>query len=93
MIGFDESEVNKTSEFEILVKIATRDNKITLQHYKTIDLECRNANTVVNTVIETFQDDDINYERKCIGAISDGCNANKGVHNRWKKKQQQKTPR
>ena len=30
-IGFDESEVSKTSELEILVKIATRVNKIMLR--------------------------------------------------------------
>lgn len=41
MIGFDEGEVNKTSELEILVKIATRDdyNNIMLWHYKTIVLQ------------------------------------------------------
>lgn len=49
MIGFDEGEVNKASELEILVKIATRDdyNNIMLWHYKTIGLECSIANTIV----------------------------------------------
>lgn len=68
-IGFDESEVNKTSELEILVKIATRVN----------NLECSNANAIINTIIETFEDDGISYESKCTGTISDGCN--KGDHN------------
>ena len=70
-IGFDESEVNKTSELEILVKIATRVN----------NLECSNANAIINTIIETFEDDGISYESKCTGTISDGCNVNKGDHN------------
>ena len=35
-IGFNKSEVNKTSEFEILVKIATTDNKVMLRHYNTM---------------------------------------------------------
>lgn len=80
-IGFDESEVSKTSELEILVKIATRVNKIMLRQYKTINLECSNANAIINTIIETFEDDGISYESKCTGTISDGCNVNKGDHN------------
>ena len=60
-IGFDESDVNKTSEFEILVKIATGNNTILLQYYKTVSLESGDVNTIFNVIVETFQCDGIKY--------------------------------
>ena len=36
-VGFDESEINKTSELEIMVRIATTSG-IDLRHYRTLDL-------------------------------------------------------
>ena len=38
-IGFDETEINKTSQLEILVKLAHKDHGIVLRHYRTMDLE------------------------------------------------------
>lgn len=76
-IGFDESDVNKTSEFEILVKIAIGNNTILLQYYKTVSLES-GVNTIFNIIVETFQGDGIKYKSKCFGAISDGHNVNEG---------------
>lgn len=85
-IGFDESDVNKTSEFEILVKIAIGNNTILLQYYKTVSLESGDVNTIFNIIVETFQGDGIKYESKCFGAISDGYNVNEGRLSGLKKK-------
>ena len=83
-IDFDESDVNKTSEFEILVKIGN--NIILLQYYKTVSLESGDVNTIFNIIVETFQGDGIKYESKCFGAISDGYNVNEGRLSGLKKK-------
>ena len=37
-VGFDESEVKKTSELEILVKVATKEGSVQPRHYRTLDL-------------------------------------------------------
>ena len=55
-IGFDESEVNKTSELEIMVRISSSTG-ITLRHYRTLDLEAGKAATIVSEWISQFEDD------------------------------------
>ena len=76
-IGFDESEINKSSELEILVKLADSDG-IQMRHYKTIDLESGTAKVIVETLLEQFDEDGIDYKRKLISAMTDGCNTMQG---------------
>ena len=71
-IGFDESEINHVSELELGVQYPT-DLGIEFRHFKTIDLEDGKAETITETVMEAFEDEDIDLASNCIGAMSDGC--------------------
>ena len=74
---------------KIFLRTTSRDDEILLWH-KTIDFRFGDLNAVFNTTDETFQNDGINHVSKCIGALSDGCNANDGVHSEVTKKLLQK---
>ena len=63
VIGFDETEVNKISEMEVLVKIAHIKHGIQLHHYRTLDLENGTAPTIAETILDALKEDLI--ERKC----------------------------
>lgn len=84
-IGFDESDVNKTSELENKGKIVSRDNKILLQYYKTISLESGDVSTIFNATVEKSPSDFINYENKYFIGVSQVMLMQK-VHNGLKKK-------
>ena len=73
-IGFDESEINKTSQLEVLVKLSDKTNGIQLQHYMSFDLYVATAEFIVNTMLDQFTSDGIDYKRKLIAPMSDGCN-------------------
>ena len=76
-IGFDESEVNKTSELEILVKLSNKSG-VHMRHYKTIDLESGKAEVIVRTLLDQFDEDCIDYKQKLISSMTDGCNTMQG---------------
>ena len=80
VIAFDESEVNKRNELELMVKLAHPEHGIQRRHYVTIDLEDGTAPTIVNTILNSFEDDGIDFEKKLISSMSDGCITNEG----WK---------
>ena len=71
-MGFDESEINKTSKLEILVKLSDSDG-IQMRHYKTIDLESGTAKSIVETLLGQFDEDGIDYKQKLISSMTDGC--------------------
>ena len=73
VVGFDETCINKKEEMEIIVKIATDDGGIEMRHYKTIDLQGGDAETITNTLLEAFEDDGIEYEKKMISTMTDWC--------------------
>ena len=64
-IGFDESEVNKTSELEVIVKLSTKEGGVQLRHYRTIDLEDGKAETIVHTLLKQIDEDGIDYNIRC----------------------------
>ena len=72
-VGMDESTINKEHECEVMVKLSTKDNGIELVHYKTIALEGTGAEVQTNTLLEEFDDDKIDYRKKCIAPMTDGC--------------------
>ena len=59
VVGFDETEINKTSELEVLVKIAHQSHGIQLLHFQTIALESGHAETIINSLLDAFRDDGI----------------------------------
>ena len=75
-IGFDESEVNKSSEMEIMVNIVVKD------HYRTLELDAVDSGTaasIVASLLEQLTDDSIDYKNKLFTTMSDGCNTTKSL--------------
>lgn len=85
-IGFDESEMNKVHEMEILVMIANKKEGIELRHYRTVALDGTDAETISNTIIEQLQDDNINWKQKLISLMTDGCPTMQGCASGVKKR-------
>ena len=71
-ISLDESEVNKTSQMECVVNIATEEG-VECRHYRTIDIERPDAETIVNTLTDSLLDNGIDYKSKMIDCGTDGC--------------------
>ena len=63
--GFDESEVNKTSEHEILVKLSHPVSGIELRHYRMIDLEetLRGKETTMDLLSRKKREEDLNTKK------------------------------
>ena len=91
-IGFDESEVNKTSEVEILVKVADKSTGIQLRHYRTIDLYLATAESIDSTILNSFTMDGIDYENKLIAPMTDGCATMEGKKGCVRKLPAEKVP-
>ena len=66
---------------EVLVKIAHIKHGIQLHHYGTLD-----APTIVETILDVLKEDLIDYPKKMLGGMSDGCNTMEGRHNGVKKR-------
>ena len=77
-VGFNESEVNKKSQLEIMVKVATKGNGIELRHYRTLDLASATASKIVEALIAQFDKDGVDYKKKLITTMTDGCNTMQG---------------
>ena len=76
-VGFDESEVNKTSELEIMVRISSSTG-IVLRHYRTLDLYSATAVDIADDLLSQFDEDGIDYRNKVLSAMTDGCNTMQG---------------
>ena len=76
-IAMDESEVNKRSELEICCKIAS-EGGIESRHYKCLDLEAGNAETICRTLTDQFIEDKIDYKEKMVSLDLDGCSTMQG---------------
>ena len=77
-VQIDESEVNKVSQLEIVAKIATCGQGIETRHYKCVDLEAGDAETITDTLIDAFEEDDIDYKATLIDVGMDGCSTMQG---------------
>ena len=73
VVGFDETAINKKEEMEIVFKIANPDGGIEMRHYKTVELEAGDAETITNTLLEAFEEDGIEYEKTLISTSTDWC--------------------
>ena len=76
-LGFDESEVNKISELEMMVQISSPTGLV-LRHYRTLDLEDGTAETITQTLLSQLDEDAIDYKKKLLSAMTDGCNVMQG---------------
>ena len=77
-LQIDESEVNKVSQLEIVAKIATCGEGIETRHYKCVDLEAGDADTIANSLIDAFDEDGIDYKAKLVDVGMDGCSTMQG---------------
>lgn len=64
-ISFDESEINKKSELEIIANIAIGQG-VHRRHYRTLDLYSGTAPTIVEALLAQFDDDGIDYKKKLL---------------------------
>ena len=90
--GFDESEVNETSEHEILVKLSHPVSGIELRHYRTIEMYSGTTETIVDTILSSFDEDGINYRMKLVAPMTDGCATMQGKRSGVKKRSAEKVP-
>lgn len=80
-LGFDESEINKTSE---LVRISSPSG-LKLRHYRTLDLYSGTAENIARDLLTTLDEDGVDYKQKLLSAMTDGCNVMQGKHGGVKK--------
>ena len=85
-IGFDESEVNKTHECEIMLNISMPLTGIQLRHYRTLALDGTDAESIVDSIINQMDDDDIPWRKKLISTMTDNCNTMAGCKTGVKKR-------
>ena len=78
VIAFDECEVNKRSELEVMVKLNHKEHGLQLRHYQSIELENGLAKTIVEAILDSLTEDAVDYRSKLIGASTDGCNTMEG---------------
>ena len=78
VVGFDETCINKKEEMEILVKIANPGEGVELRHYKTVELEAGDAESIKDKLLDTFEADGIDYKKKLIGTMTDWCSVMSG---------------
>ena len=85
-IGFDESEINKLCELEVLVKLAHKTHGILLRHYRTFDLYSGTAECITETILNSFDEDGVDYKKKMIASMTDGCATMEGKKSGVKKR-------
>ena len=85
-IGFDESEINKECELEVLVKLAHKTHGILLRHYRTFDLYSGTAECITQTILNSFDEDGVDYKKKMIATMTDGCATMEGKKSGVKKR-------
>ena len=85
-IGLDESAMNKREECEIVVKYSHPVHGVQTAHFKTIELEHGDAEYIFNMLIEAFEGEGIDLQKKLVSVTSDGAavmtGCNSGVHTR-----------
>ena len=85
-IGFDESEMNKITELEIIVILSTKGVGIEMRHYRTLALEAGDAETITDTIKDQLDEDKIPWREKLIAPMTDGCPTMQGKHSGVKKR-------
>ena len=77
-MAIDESEVNKKSELEVMVKVSTEEGGIESKHLGCLDLPAGNAETIKNTLIDFLEEKQIDFKSTLIDLAMDGCNTMQG---------------
>ena len=77
-VAFDESEVNKKSEMAVIVKFSNEESGLDARYYKSIDLEAGDAETITESLLDAFTEDEIDFKKKLISADMDGCSTMQG---------------
>merc|ERR1711978_361400 len=72
-VGFDESEINKFTELQVMVILAEKSNGIELRHYRTLNLDGGDAESITAALVEQFDEDRIPWREKLIAPMTDGC--------------------
>ena len=85
-IGFDESEMNKNHECEVMVMLSLADTGIELRHYRTLSLDGTDAKTITRSLLDQMDEDHVPWRQKLISPMTDGCNTMSGCNSGVKKR-------
>ena len=69
--GFDNSEMNKNHECEVMVMLSNKDTGIELRHYRTISLEGTDSETITRSLTDQMDDDKVPWREKLVATMSD----------------------
>ncbi|KAK2174862.1 hypothetical protein NP493_770g00010 [Ridgeia piscesae] len=79
-INIDESTVLKTNQLAITVRYFHRGVKrVVTEHYKTVEIGKKDADSLVSVLHETFTADGIDYKSQLLHIETDSCPAMRGV--------------
>ena len=79
-INVDESTVLKTNQLAITVRYFHRGVKrVVTEHYKTVEIGKKDADSLVSVLHETFTADGIDYKSQLLHIETDSCPAMRGV--------------
>ena len=92
VVSFDETAINKEEEMEIIVKLAHPETGLEMRHYRTVALEAGDAETITETLLETLEDDMIDYEKTMISTMTDWCSVMAGSNTGANKRLSDKIP-
>ena len=73
-IGFDESEMDKMKECEIVVKLSHPSQGLMTRHFRTLELEGADAKYISDTLLEAFEEAGVSLEEKLVSVMTDGTN-------------------
>ena len=77
-VGWDESEIMKRSQGEIVVKMAHPEKGLLTRHLVTKELEKADAEYLSGVFLETFMEESISLDDLLISMETDGCNTMAG---------------
>ena len=80
-VGWDESEIMKRSQGEIVVKMAHPEKGILTRHLVTKELDRADAEYLSGVLLDTFMEEGISLDDLLISMETDGCNTMAGHKN------------
>ena len=79
-INIDESTVLKSNQLAISVRYFNQTwCKVVTEHYKTVNIGKKDAESLVRVLDQTFKEDEIDYKSKLVSIETDSCPAMRGV--------------
>ena len=74
------------------MKIAMKEHGVKLRHYRTLDLYSATASNIVEALLSQFDSDGVDFMKKLLSTMTDGCNTMQGGKTGVKKQLSEKIP-